>query len=102
VNLWRSHRQLHQPLLLEDKRIHYIISARLTQGLQQAIVRDGRWFALATGLELAEIAYQGNSWDTARRIVVVRQSIKRKTASGKRSPCLPTTRTFKGGVMVRW
>lgn len=69
--------------LLEDKRIHYIISARLTQGLQQAIVRNGRWFALATGLELAEITYQANSWDMASRIVVVRQSIKRKTAPGK-------------------
>ena len=69
--------------LLEGKGINYIISARLTQGLQQAIIRDARWFALETGLELAEITYQANSWDTARRIVVVRQSIKRKNAPGK-------------------
>ena len=52
--------------LLEGKGINYIISARLTQGLQQAIIRDARWFALETGLELAEITYQANSWDTAR------------------------------------
>lgn len=69
--------------LLEDKRINYIISARLTQSLQQAIIRDTRWFALETGLELAEITYQANRWDTARRIVVVRQSVKRKNAPGK-------------------
>ena len=30
-----------------------------------------------------EITYQANNWDTARRIVVVRQSIKRKNAPGK-------------------
>lgn len=89
--------------LLEDKRIHYIISARLTQGLQQAIVRDGRWFALAIGLELAEIAYQDNSWDTARRIVVVRQSIKRKTAPGKTLSLFaddPDIQGWRYGAMV--
>jgi hypothetical protein len=43
--------------LLEGKHINYIISARLTQALQQAIIRDARWFALETGLELAEITY---------------------------------------------
>jgi len=89
--------------LLEDKRIHYIISARLTQGLQQAIVRDGRWFALETGLELAEITYQANSWDTARRIVVVRQSIKRKTAPGKTLSLFaddPDIQGWRYGAMV--
>lgn len=69
--------------LLEGKHIDYIISARLTQGLQQAIIRDARWFALETGLELAEITYQAHGWNQARRIVLVRQSIKRKTAPGK-------------------
>lgn len=69
--------------LLEGRGINYIISARLTQGLQQAIIRDARWFALETGLELAEIAYQSSSWDKTRRIVVVRQSIKRRNAPGK-------------------
>ncbi len=34
-------------------------------------------------MELAEIIYQANNWGTARRIVVVRQSIKRKNAPGK-------------------
>lgn len=89
--------------LLEDKRIHYIIRARLTQGLQQAIVRDGRWFALETGLELAEITYQANSWDMARRIVVVRQSIKRKTAPGKTLSLFagdPDIQGWRYGAMV--
>jgi hypothetical protein len=69
--------------LLEGRKIEYIISAKLTQRLQAAIVRNARWWALETGLELAEITYQAQGWTAARRIVVVRQSIKRKTAPGK-------------------
>ena len=51
--------------------------------LQAAIVREARWWALETGLELAEITYQAQGWSAPRRIVVVRQSAKRKTAPGK-------------------
>ena len=68
---------------LEGRKIDYIISAKLTQAMQAAIVRNARWWALETGLELAEIAYQAQGWAAPRRIVVVRQSIKRKTAPGK-------------------
>lgn len=69
--------------LLEGRNINYIISAKLTQRLQNAIVRDAQWWALETGLELAEIPYQAHGWAMPRRIVVVRQSIKRKSAPGK-------------------
>lgn len=69
--------------LLEGRKIDYIISAKLTQRLQAAIVRDARWWALETGLELAEITYQAQGWTAPRRIVVVRQSVKRKAAPGK-------------------
>lgn len=89
--------------LFEGKRIDYIISARLTQGLQRAIIRDARWFALETGLELAEITYQAHGWDKARRIVVVRQSIKRKTAPGKTLSLFaddPDIQGWRYGAMV--
>ncbi len=89
--------------LLEGKGINYIISAKLTQRLQQAIIRDARWFALETGLELAELTYQANSWDTARRIVVVRQSIKRKNAPGKTLSLFaddPDIQGWRYGAMV--
>lgn len=69
--------------LLEDKKIDYIVSAKLTQALQQAILRDASWWALETGLELAEIQYQAQSWAKPRRLVVVRQSVKRRNAPGK-------------------
>lgn len=68
---------------LESRKIDYIVAARLTQALQAAMVREARWWALETGLELAEIQYQAHGWAQPRRIVVVRQSVKRKTAPGK-------------------
>ncbi len=68
---------------LEARTIDYIISAKLTQALQGAIIRDARWWALETGLELAEIEYQAQGWSKPRRIVLVRQSIQRKSAPGK-------------------
>ena len=89
--------------LLEGKCINYIISARLTQGLQQAIIRDARWFALETGLELAEITYQAHGWDKERRIVVVRQSIKRRNAPGKTLSLFaddPDIQGWRYGAMV--
>lgn len=70
-------------LALEQKRIPYIIAARLTQPLQREIYQTTGWWALAPGLELTEIAYQAQSWEESRRVVVVRQSIKRKAAQGK-------------------
>jgi hypothetical protein len=89
--------------LLENKGINYIISARLTQGLQQAIIRDSRWIALETGLELAEISYQAHGWDKVRRIVIVRQSIKRKNAPGKTLSLFaddPDIQGWRYGAMV--
>ena len=89
--------------LLEGKGFNYIISARLTQGLQQAIIRDARWFALETGLELAEITYQAHGWDKERRIVVVRQSIKRRNAPGKTLSLFaddPDIQGWRYGAMV--
>lgn len=88
---------------LEGRKIDSIISARLTHSLQAAIVREARLRALETGLELAEIANQAQSWAVPRRIVVMRQSIKRKTAPGKTpSPFAddPDLSGWRHGAMV--
>jgi len=69
--------------ILEGKRIPYIIAARLTQPLQRTIYQATGWWALETGLELAELHYQAAGWETERRLIVVRQSVKRKSAPGK-------------------
>lgn len=69
--------------VLEVKQIPYVIAAKLTQALQRTIYQTGGWWALETGLELTELRYQAQGWAAPRRIIVVRQSVKRKTAPGK-------------------
>lgn len=68
---------------MEGKHIPYIIAARLTQPLQRTIYQACGWWALEGGVELTEFRYQAAGWTTARRLIVVRQSVKRKTAPGK-------------------
>ena len=67
--------------LLQAKRISHIISARLTQALQQAIVDQCKWQQVELGLEVSELNYQPYGWDTQQRLVVVRQHIQRKGGS---------------------
>lgn len=69
--------------LLEGKRIPYIIAARLTQPLQRLLYQANGWWALAAGLELTEMSYCASGWSAPRRLIVVRQSIKRCEAPGK-------------------
>lgn len=68
---------------LEGKQIPYVIAARLTQALQRTIYQNTGWWALEAGLELTELRYQAAAWTTPRRLIVVRQSVKRKAAPGK-------------------
>lgn len=68
---------------LETKGIPYVVAAKLTQALQRTIYQTGGWWALETGLELTEFRYQAQGWSAPRRIIVVRQSVKRKAALGK-------------------
>ena len=51
--------------------------------MQRTIYQATGWWALETGLELTELRYQANGWRTKRRLIVVRQSVKRKTTPGK-------------------
>ena len=62
---------------LEEKHISYIISAKMTQGLQQAIVDHCKWQIVETGIEVSELDYHPTNWDRPKRIVVVRQHITR-------------------------
>lgn len=61
---------------LDDRKFAYIISARLTQPLQHAMVSQCQFWMIEPGLEMGEISYQASTWKQARRIVVVRQSVK--------------------------
>lgn len=68
---------------LEGKRIPYIIAARLTQPRQRTIYQASGWWALEAGLELTASRYRAAGWAMKRRMIVVRQSVKRKMAPGK-------------------
>jgi hypothetical protein len=64
--------------LLKERKINHIISARLTQALQQAIVDQCHWQQVAPGLQVSELRYQPHGWDDAQRLVVIRQHMQRK------------------------
>ena len=64
--------------LLKGHKISHIISARLTQALQQAIVDQCQWQQVAPGLQVSQLRYQPHGWDEAKRLVVVRQHMQRK------------------------
>lgn len=83
---------------LEEKRIPYIVAARLTQPLQRQIYQAGGWWALDSGIELTELRYRATGGKSERRLIVVRQSLKRKSAPGRRCPCLPMIRTSRAGA----
>lgn len=69
---------------LENKSIQYVISAKMTQPIQRKLYQIENWWALETGLELAQISYQAEDWGLPRRMIVVRQSVtERQRAKGK-------------------
>ena len=89
---------------LHARQIAYIISARLTQPLQQRVVSQCQFWAIAPGLEVGEISYQAAGWQASRRIVVVRQSVKvRAQAPGKTLKLFaddPDIQGWRYGAMV--
>ena len=69
---------------LEDKTLDYVVAARFTHPVQRIIDASTNWILLDTGIEICEQMYQSNSWNKARRMVIVRQRIKeRPQAPGK-------------------
>ena len=70
--------------LLEAKKIHHIISARLTQGLQQAIVDRCKWQQVEVGLQVSELLYPPAGLANA-------------TAYGGGAPAHPTQERCGGG-----
>ncbi len=69
---------------VENKGINYIIVARHYGAIQRKIARLKDWWTLGNGLEITETTYQSDTWESPRRLVVVRQQIdKRPKATGK-------------------
>jgi hypothetical protein len=92
--------------LLNDKRISYIISAKMTQGLQHAIVEHCKWQQVDAGIEVSELSYQPKNWDSTKRLVVVRQHVSRKeNVPGKSLSLFKEDEELMGwryGAMVQW
>lgn len=69
---------------LENKAISYIIVARHYVTIQRKLASLKTWFILEDGLEVTETTYQSDTWEAPRRLVVVRQQIKKRPkATGK-------------------
>lgn len=80
VGLFRADSGFYDKSLVDFlacKKITHIISARLTQLLQQTIVDQCKWQQVKPGLEFGEVSYQPNGWSNPQRLVVVRQHVRR-------------------------
>lgn len=69
---------------LENKSINYIIVARHYSTIQRKVAGIKGWWTQADGLQIAETTYQSDQWEEPRRLIVVRQQIKKRPkATGK-------------------
>lgn len=70
--------------LLEEKKLSYVIAARMHKPLQLAIKEIKTWTVVDKGIWISEVYYQAQHWKNPRRIVVVKQYIPlRPKAGGK-------------------
>lgn len=69
---------------VEQKHIKYIIVARHYSTIQRKVAGLKDWWTLEDGLQITETTYQSDTWKNPRRLVVVRQQIKKRPkATGK-------------------
>jgi Transposase DDE domain group 1 len=69
---------------VEGKNIKYVIVARHYSTIQRKVAGLKDWWTLEDGLQITETTYQSDTWDKPRRLVVVRQQIKKRPkATGK-------------------
>lgn len=69
---------------MEQKDINYIIVARHYSTIQRKVAALKDWWTLQDSLQITETTYQSDTWAEPRRLVVVRQQIKKRPkATGK-------------------
>jgi len=69
---------------MERRSISYIIVARHYVTIQRKVASLKSWTTLEDGLQISDTTYQSEAWEKPRRLVVVRQQIKKRPkASGK-------------------
>lgn len=75
---------------IEERKIDYVIAAKFTHPIQRLIADKKAWLRLDEGIEISEQEYQSESWDKARRLIIVRQKLKeREEAVGKTLSLFP-------------
>ena len=69
---------------MEGRQLPYIITVRMNRIIKEKMQNARGWIRIDEGIECAELTYQAGSWETARRIIVVRQLVEeRPKACGK-------------------
>ena len=70
---------------LERRTLPYAIAVRMNPHLRRTVAGIKQWTPFAHGLEAAETSYQAYGWQTPRRLVVVRETIReRPEARGRK------------------
>jgi hypothetical protein len=89
IGLFRADSGFYDKKILEYlekhiKPINYIIAVKFYQPLKLMIAHAQTYFLVDDGIEIAETSYQAPGWDVARRMIIVRQEIRRRpNATGK-------------------
>jgi len=69
--------------LLETKKLHYIVVARLLKPLQRLVKNELIWTASAVpGTDVAEVWHQEINWSRPRRLILIRHRIAEKERPG--------------------
>jgi hypothetical protein len=76
--------EIFEYLEQKEKPVQYITAVRFYEPIQRMLAREQGWLTLDDGVEISEMQYHCPSWKKKRRIVMVRQQIKKRPkAAGK-------------------
>lgn len=75
---------------MEQETLNYIVAAKFNHPIQHLIHNNETWVCVDNGIEISEKSYKAESWEKARRLVIVRQRITvRPQATGKTLSLFP-------------
>lgn len=81
---------------LEERNTDYIIAAKFTHPIQRLIADKKAWIHIDEGIEICQQQYQSDSWQKARRLIIVRQKIQqRPNAAGKTLSLFPEDEEYR-------
>lgn len=87
VGLFRADSGFYQNTVmewLEKRAVDYVIAIKMYPNLKDVMKESIKWVEHAKGIYIGEFMYQGEKWNAARRITVVKQHIEiRPQAPGK-------------------